>query len=217
MKNAGFTLIEIMLVTAIGGLLVVIALVGQHELQARARFDAAIAKTIQNFAYARTFAQSNVNISGGGSDTTTAIAGTAVEPNNGHYAEGYPLVEITTLYAQQDGSSQIILPSLAELPSAGIAACPAAQHPDDNDECSENFFDVDDHLTVTNPTNWFQIFFINTGHGLKFCHRVNGDGLSIGDACTSGSTAPFDVTLADPDGFTATIEFAGVTGFAKRL
>jgi prepilin-type N-terminal cleavage/methylation domain-containing protein len=217
--NAGFTLIEIMLVASVAGLLLVIALAGQHQLQARARFDAAINKTLQNIAYARNTALTSINVQGGGNDPTTVIGGISFELNNGHYAEGFPMEEITTLYSSQDSSGYLDINNLSELPSAGIGACSDADHPNDSDECQELFVDLDDPLTFSTPdsTTWTEIIFLNTGHGIRVCENPDGSPTSIAEACVAGLSSPYDITLTDPEGFSAKIEIDPFTGFAKRL
>lgn len=218
-NNFGFTLIEVMLVTAVGGLLLVIALAGEQQLQGQARFDGAVDKTIQNIAYARNFATSHVNDVGGGNDTTTVTAGTALEFNNDHYDEGFPLEEITTMYGLPDATGNLDLTTLSELPSGGIAACAAAQHPDDNDECEEQFLELSDHLTVSGDSisTWGQILYVNNGPELLVCNRPDSSGLSESDACAMPATSPIDLTLSDLSGFSAKIEIDPHTGFAKRL
>jgi prepilin-type N-terminal cleavage/methylation domain-containing protein len=216
-KNAGFTLIEIILVTAISGLLLVIALSGQHQLQAKARFDAAVDKTIQNLAYARNFALSNVNFSGGGNDANTVIAGTAIEFNNNHLND-FPLEEMEPVYSPPNATGDTDLTNLMQVPAAGIGACPASQHPTDNDECFEQFMSDGDSLTLSDPgMNVAYVVFIRTSHGLVICHQIDPSSVSVGGACATGTSTPFDFKVSDPEGFTATIEVDPTTGYAKRI
>lgn len=77
-KQAGFTLIEIMLVMAISSMLAVIAWNGQRGLRARAQFDASVDKVVAGIAGAYTEARAGVNIIGDGNGTTNNCAGTPV-------------------------------------------------------------------------------------------------------------------------------------------
>jgi prepilin-type N-terminal cleavage/methylation domain-containing protein len=219
-NNAGFTLVEIILVMAISGLLLVIALVGQHQLQARSRFDAAIDKTLQNLAYARNEASAGVNTFGTGNNSSTVLGGVAIEFNNRHYDEGFPMEEITNLYADQDESGHLLVNTIGELPAGGIAVCPANEHPDDNDECVEEFLQLGDNLTVSGDgiNVWGMIEFVNnTGHSLIICNHPDSGGGNDADACANPITTPIDLTFTDPDGFSAQIEIDPNTGYAKRL
>jgi prepilin-type N-terminal cleavage/methylation domain-containing protein len=73
-NQAGFTLIELVLVLAITGALLAIALVGQSELRSHAQFDATVEKLVTSVAEARDQATSGVNLSTGGAVGTGATA-----------------------------------------------------------------------------------------------------------------------------------------------
>jgi hypothetical protein len=212
-----------MLVMAVSGLLVVVALVGQHQLQAQARFDSAINKTLQNITVARNAEFTNNNESGGGNDTNTLTAGDAFEMDNAHLSHSpkLPLEEIETLYANPDANNNPDLSTLIDCPpdllSGGNCACPASLHPDDSSECQEQFQEVPDALTMTSATH-AAIYYVNTGKGLKICQDVSsGAWLSVKGACATGITANVIISLKDTSGFTARIQIDGTTGYARRL
>jgi prepilin-type N-terminal cleavage/methylation domain-containing protein len=78
--QAGFTLVEITIVFAISGLLLLIAFVGQSALRGRTRFDASVDKMSATVAQARNEATAGVNIDGKG-DGTTSPAGCNTSAN----------------------------------------------------------------------------------------------------------------------------------------
>jgi prepilin-type N-terminal cleavage/methylation domain-containing protein len=80
-SEAGFTLIELILVTAISGMLLTIAFAGQRGLRARAEFDATINKVVASAAAARNEAIAGVNTEGLG-DGETKCAGTPGPPGD---------------------------------------------------------------------------------------------------------------------------------------
>lgn len=66
LNQKGFTLIEIILVTAISGALLGIAFMGQGQLRAQAHFDAGINKVVSTINKARNSATAGVNDTGQG-------------------------------------------------------------------------------------------------------------------------------------------------------
>jgi prepilin-type N-terminal cleavage/methylation domain-containing protein len=74
-SRRGFTLIEIIVVMAITGSLLVIAFVGQRSLRSRAQFDASVNKFVASVADARNQALAGVNIVGSGNGTGTCPSG----------------------------------------------------------------------------------------------------------------------------------------------
>jgi prepilin-type N-terminal cleavage/methylation domain-containing protein len=75
--EAGFTLIEVIIVMAISSALLVIVLVGQRGLRSRAQFDAAVNKLVATVGEARTEATAGVNIVGSGDGTNVCPGGPA--------------------------------------------------------------------------------------------------------------------------------------------
>jgi prepilin-type N-terminal cleavage/methylation domain-containing protein len=67
--QAGFTLIELILVMAISSSLLMIAFVGQGQLRAQAQFDSAVNKIVSSVAAAHTEAASAINLAGTGDGT----------------------------------------------------------------------------------------------------------------------------------------------------
>lgn len=82
--QAGFTLIELILVMAISSMLIVIAFIGQRGVRSRAQFDAAINKLVATVADARNEATTGVNLLGTGDGTVKCPGG----PNPGTKADG---------------------------------------------------------------------------------------------------------------------------------
>jgi prepilin-type N-terminal cleavage/methylation domain-containing protein len=218
MSEKGFTLVEVVIVMAISSLLFLIAFIGQRQLRARATFDGAIEKTLQNIAYTRNYALSNVNPGGQGNDTNTVTAGATFEMNNTHYPR-FPLEESASVYGHGDSAGNLDLTTLSELPAGGIAACPAGEHPDDTDECREQFFGDGDQLTVSGAgfNTWFEIIYLNTGHGLIICDHSDTSGGGYVAACAAPPNRPIRFTLTDPDGLSAVIQVDPHSGYAHRL
>ncbi|HEX3082446.1 MAG TPA: type II secretion system protein [Candidatus Saccharimonadia bacterium] len=77
-KQAGFTLVELVLVLAISGSLLVMAFIGQRGLRSRAQFDADVNKLVSSIADAHNQSTAAVNIDGPGDGTqncaTTVVA-----------------------------------------------------------------------------------------------------------------------------------------------
>jgi prepilin-type N-terminal cleavage/methylation domain-containing protein len=82
-SEAGYTLVELMLVMAITGLLAVIAIVGQAQARRRAVFDEAVHKAVESMADARNEATAGINIVGNGEGTAPCPGGPNVGPNAG--------------------------------------------------------------------------------------------------------------------------------------
>src|SRR6266568_2530142 len=81
--QAGFTLIEVIIVMAISSLVIVIAFIGQRGVRSRAEFDAAVNKLVATIADARNEATSGVNVVGSGDGTMKCPGG----PNPGTTAD----------------------------------------------------------------------------------------------------------------------------------
>jgi len=65
-KQAGFSLVELMITLAISGSLAVLAFAGQRSLRSQAQFDAAVDKLVGSIADARNEATAGVNVDGPG-------------------------------------------------------------------------------------------------------------------------------------------------------
>lgn len=74
-SQAGFSLIEVMLVMAITGLMLAAVFAGQESLRSQANFDADIDKVVASVAYARDEAISGVNLDGVGNGTNACSGG----------------------------------------------------------------------------------------------------------------------------------------------
>jgi hypothetical protein len=214
---------------AVSGLLVVIALVGQHEIQAKARFNTAVDQEVQNMNYTRNFALSGVNL-GPGNSTAGVIAGTALELDNDHLPNN-PLAELETLYANSDSDGNVDLSTISNIWPVGqlTSTCPPAWHPSDS-ECYEEFFNVGDTLSVKYAGNTdgsvvnsapdhAVIYYAKTKNGLHICEDLHSPGyMSVSGACFYNTvSSPVDIILIDPSGFKSTIEVDNKTGFTKRL
>jgi prepilin-type N-terminal cleavage/methylation domain-containing protein len=79
-REAGFSLVELILVMAITSSLVVIAFVGQRGLRSRAQFDAAIDKVVATIADAHSQATAAVNLVGTGKGVLACVGGPAGTP-----------------------------------------------------------------------------------------------------------------------------------------
>ena len=217
---AGFTLVETVVVMAVLGLLFVIVFVGSTELQDRARFDTSIDQVIQDISYARNFATTQVNELGPGNSTNGVIAGSGIELDNNHSTKDFPLVEVESLYANQDSSGNMILSTIDDSwpPSSPVSlACPSSQHPDDPRECVEDFMHLPDTDISVQGTTHQMIYFVNTPLGLRISHDSGPAWQSVSGACSTSGGPPLLINLVDTEGFSATIQVDMTTGEAKRL
>jgi prepilin-type N-terminal cleavage/methylation domain-containing protein len=206
-RNTGFTLIEVIIVMAITGLILVIAFIGQRQLVARARFDSSVNKLVQNITYARNFATSNVNTEGAGNKTDAVVAGIGFELDNSH--PGGNLAELEPVYCNPTDCAN----TYSDLPNNDASRCP---HLSADNECFEQFFGPTD-LTLSGNTT-FELIYLNTTRGVKVCQPIIDSNFgTIKDACATSPTGPITVTVTDPNGFTADIQFDLSSGTPKRM
>lgn len=226
-KSAGFTLIEIVLVMAISGMLFVIAFAGQRQLRDQARFNESVTNIIQQISYARNYSGSHVNEVGGGNSTVGVIAGTGYELDNTH-APARPLGEIEPIYARQDANGFVDLSTLSDTwpPMSAVsdpAVCPPALHPDDADECTEDFLPIGDtDLRVLKVNGAARqnvvVYMVDTEFGLRVCHDTGTPFWRVPyQSCATFDTSPINIEVGDSEGFTATIQINPNTGEGKRL
>jgi prepilin-type N-terminal cleavage/methylation domain-containing protein len=76
-RQAGFTLIELIVTMAIASTLSVIAFAGQQQLRARAQFDAAVNLVVSSVNAAQNESRSGVNVTGTGTGVTACAGGPA--------------------------------------------------------------------------------------------------------------------------------------------
>lgn len=220
-SQSGFTLIEVMLVTAVSGLLIVIAIVGQHQLQAKARFDAQVNQTIQDIDYARDFATSNINDTGPGNTTRAEVVGDVVEFDTADPLG--KLVELEGVYANYNPAGKF--QGYDNTPHANPGAC-AGHDPSGDGECYEQYFGA---LTTAGftisrtdgtPLTGAQVLFLHNppdqpGTSFKVCAVY--DDFTVPDNMCAASVGTIDLVITDSSGQKATIEVDGANGYAKRL
>jgi prepilin-type N-terminal cleavage/methylation domain-containing protein len=80
-KQAGFTLIELMLVMAIGSMLAVLAFAGQRGLRSQAQFDADVDRIVSSIADAHNEATAAVNLNGNGNGSEDCLNNPVVGNN----------------------------------------------------------------------------------------------------------------------------------------
>lgn len=227
-KSAGFSLIELVLAMAISGMLFVIAFAGQRQLRDQARFDAGINQMLQDIAYTKNYGSSHVNDVGGGDSTLGTQAGAGFELDNTHIP-AHPLTEVEAVYGKDDSNGDVDTSTIGVVwPPLSVvtnnALCPAVNHPDDNDECSEEFLnnpDPDLRVTKVNGASRtaVAVYYVNTSMGLRICHDTGpGWAPNVHTACNPFDTTPIDILVTDSaTGYSATIEIDPQTGLAKRL
>jgi hypothetical protein len=172
---------------------------------------------IQDIAYSRNFAMSNVNTVGSGNDTNAMLVGVGLEIDNSNLDKGHALEEMEPIYASPDSNGNPDPATYQFKPPGAEDSCnPADSY--DSDECWEHYFQNTDLAVSSGTDNTVYIVQINTGHGLLVCHEVSDSGFSVGDACatTGGAKFQFDVSNAAHT-LTSTIEIDPVTGFAHRV
>jgi prepilin-type N-terminal cleavage/methylation domain-containing protein len=227
--NAGFTLIETVVVMAVLGLLFVIVFIGSTELQDRARFDTSIDQLVQDVAYAKNYAASYVNEVGPGNSSAGIQAGAGFELDNNHAMANEPLTEVKTLYGQQDAGGNLNVGTIGGVwpplsPITDNTVCAPANHPADNDECQEDFLNLPDKDIIVTQVNGqprpnVAVYYVQTGLGLKICHDTGVPSWRpVYQACATFDTNPIDIGVKDTaTNYTATIEIDPSTGVAKRL
>jgi prepilin-type N-terminal cleavage/methylation domain-containing protein len=206
-RQQGFTLIEVMIVLALSGLMLVLAFAGQHQLIARSRFDGEINKMIQDIAYARNYSNANVNIDGTGDRTDAVLAGVGYELDNGH-ANGQ-LAELEPVYCDPDDCSN----TYDDVPAHNQSLCPrlSADH-----ECFEEFFDSGDLKLVGHSS--IEIIYLNTAtRGIRICDPIIDGSQTIGPACQTNGAGSVVFTVQDGNGFTTDISIDATSGLARRL
>jgi prepilin-type N-terminal cleavage/methylation domain-containing protein len=228
MRNeSGFTLLELTIVLAITGLLLLGVLSGASYLLRRARFDAAIDQTVQNLNYARNYALANVNTQGPGNTTVgpgggpTVFAGAAFEFDTAH--TNGELTELKAIYALENPDST--LNSYNDNPYTDCVHPGQAPAPD----CAavEQPFSAlaTGNYTLKNgsiPITTANIVYINRSGAVLMCGAFNDTQSYNWDCNVGGSTnsnfgQPFNITITDANGFTSTINVDPASGFAKRL
>ena len=229
-QSTGFTLIEVVLVMAISGLLFLIAFAGQRQLRDQARFDAGINQLIQDVAYTKNYSSSHVNDIGAGNNTLGIQAGAGFELDNAHltHSPAQPFTEIETLYGEEDSNGYLNTSTVGDVwPPMNVVsdpvACPPSRHPDDSDECDEEFLTNPDPGIRVSKVNGVShsgvaVYYVNTSMGLRICHDTGPAWHPVNVACAPFDTSPIDVDVMDAaSGYTATIEIDPATGVAKRL
>ena len=228
-SNAGFTLVETVVVMAVMGLLFVIVFRGSTELQDRARFDTSIDQLIQDIAYTKNYSASHVNEVGPGKSRKGIQAGAGFELDNTHFSQNQPLTEVETLYGEQNANGNLDVGTIGGVwpPLAAItdnADCPVANHPADNDECQEDFLTIPDKDIIVTKVNGaprpnVAVFYVQTQLGLRICHDTGVPSwLPPYQACATFDTTPIDIEVTDTaTNYTATIEIDPSSGLAKRL
>ncbi len=204
-QNQGFTLIELIVVMAISSLLLLIAISGQSQLRARARFDESINQLMASIDYTRNFATANVSENSTGTNRDAYLAGAAFELDNGH-TQG--LGELEPIYANVAGGGAI---THANLPQSG--ACPNQA----DGECFEKFFNFSDDLKLV-AFSEAEVLFIHNDENLQVCSQFGAGFLGSLDAvCALPPSGPIQFTLQGSTGLTAVIEIDPQSGFVKRI
>ncbi len=218
-RAEGFTLIEVTLVMALTGLMLVFIWAGQQQLRDRARFDVSVDQAVQDINYARSYARTGVAEDGPGNDPNLLSAGAGIEFDDAQ-TPAFPLEEMETLFDVPDAAGDFDMMTVNDWPTGEPAStCPSSQHPADLDECREVFFNLPDTgLQVTNAQH-IAAYFVNIGGGeLKICRDVGTVWLTLPEACATTGGPPIDIDLLDPQsGLTATIEIDAESGLATRL
>jgi prepilin-type N-terminal cleavage/methylation domain-containing protein len=205
-KQAGFSLIELILVMAITSSLVVIAFVGQRGLRARAQFDADVDKVVANVAQARNEATAGVNVVGDGVGNPSSGCG----GGTGYIFAGLAL---TADNANPGGVFKVDYYEAGPTSAGGPAPSNAC---------------VFDSRTISLPSS---LLVSGTGSRVLFVRTKNG-GLAVcpvsdlakdvlpafeAGACTVGlGSLPYLLTLTDSDGHSSQLNIDS-SGLAKRL
>jgi Tfp pilus assembly protein FimT len=224
--TGGFTLVEITLVLAITSSMIAIAFTGQHALEERASFDAAINSTLQDLSYARTDALANVNLVGsqtGPGDTLHSYSGGPVEVSGTAFSfdttrTGGDLGALDTIYAIYNSGDD--LTAYTDNPYGNSPAC---DDPGQATDCAghEEYFSA---LPTSDYTlkkvgggvlTGAEVLFINTDNGLKVCTAYTNTATYANDCSSSAGT--IDLVLTNLDGYSSTIEINGSSGIAKRV
>jgi prepilin-type N-terminal cleavage/methylation domain-containing protein len=223
-REAGFTLVEVTLVMAISGALLLIAFAGQSKNRSNANFQAAMDKIVASINDARNQAASGVNVGGIGNGSPAVPAGCAPLGLT-------PPIEFA-------GTSWVAIPKVgSEGSTAGYivpwirdeihpATCPIAT--------SAVFTSVPVNLSVTyggpstpaSGTKLPEIMYTRHGGGLGVCLLDDGypvpnfgtastdEGPGLGCSAGAGSVPSLTLTVQDTAGHTGTIKIDPTTGLA---
>ena len=213
-KQAGFTLVEIIIVLAITSSMLVIALAGQRQLRSSATFTAAVDKIIASIADARNQALSGVNATPGAGVGT--IPASCVDSNG----RAVPLAG-TAYFAGTRWSTSALTTTQAidtwlNTNNNGAAgACINATQ--------RQIVGVPVALTVrqsTSATVGAQIVFLRRAGDIAVCTIpttvVDPSADYANETCAAGQNGPMTLRVTDTDGNTALIKIDPATGLASR-
>ncbi len=207
-REAGFTLIEIMLVLAISSSLAVIAFMGQSALRSQAQFDATVNKTVAEINSAHTQSAAGVN--------TSALADAGTGTNRCAGPAGNAVFAGTAWTLDNSGSMRIdYYRTTVDASGAGVVAC----------IFSTQSIGMDSPLTISGMPSGGRVLFVRDQLGALVVCTVPNTNISIlpsftGGACVAPAVTPLAVgtttfTVKDTDGHKSDI-IVDVSGLARR-
>jgi prepilin-type N-terminal cleavage/methylation domain-containing protein len=204
-REAGFSLIELILVMAITSSLVVIAFVGQRGLRSQAQFNADVDKLVANVAAARNEANAGVNVKGGGDGMPAGCGG----------GDGYVFAGLALTADNALPGSAFNVDYYEAGPTSAAAPTPTAACIFDSRSIS-----VPSSLQLSSGGGRM-LFVRNSAGGLVVCPVSSlatdvRPSFELG-ACSAGiGSFPFTLNLQDGDGHTSQVQIDS-SGLAKRL
>jgi prepilin-type N-terminal cleavage/methylation domain-containing protein len=222
-KQNGFTLIEISLVFAITGFLVLIAFTGQDQIRARAQFDSSINQLVATVGEAKTEAVAGLNLTDTGPNMGEGVNGGACPGGN----PANPYVFAGTVWSADStvvGGLAVVTidyfkaetnPATKDLD--GIAC----QFDSKNVSIPYDYNVAVENTALTQPGGRI-IFARNNIGGVNVCQQTTMAGYPasaepvFGDAAACVQPGPLVLTFTDGDGHKAQISIDD-SGLARRL
>jgi prepilin-type N-terminal cleavage/methylation domain-containing protein len=203
-NQAGFSLIEVVIVLAIASGMLTMVLAGQQQLRTSANFTAAVDKLIAGIGDTRNQALSGVNIG-------HANVGTGAD----HPCGGAGVTQFagTTWNASPGGNTVYTRQVWAITNSNGsIATCA--------DSTQDATISTVVPLTMTSPGQVQVLYMRNNNGGLQIClipSSANAAPDFTSGTCRNNETNPVTMTVTDGLGNTSRIKIDPASGLAQRI
>jgi prepilin-type N-terminal cleavage/methylation domain-containing protein len=203
--QAGFTLIELILVMAITSMMLLIAFAGQRGLRSRAMFDGSVDKIVASIAQARTEAAAGVNLKGTGDGTNNTGCG-------GGGGQQWEFAGVAWSATDAGGSNTIKMDYYKVLPGSNSCIF-------DTRSVSLQSLPVTVKIGTPIPLAGVgRVLYVRTSTGGLMVCPVTSALTDVPGVFTAGSCAPGTIsfTFSDQDGHVSRVDVDS-SGLAKRV